>query len=56
MILKGEYLKQQKQYFLIKILNIAFGIIKNHQKLKKNKLCYNEVKNDNNIFIYYKAI
>ncbi|KAL6604182.1 hypothetical protein U3516DRAFT_841665 [Neocallimastix sp. 'constans'] len=24
-------------------------------KLKKNKLCSNEVKNDNNIFIYYKA-
>jgi len=23
---------------------------------KKNKLCYNEVKNDNNIFIHYKAI
>ena len=29
-ILKGPYLKQQKQYFLIQILNITFGIIKNH--------------------------
>jgi len=27
-----------------------------NKKKKKNKLCYNEVKNDNNIFIYYKAI
>ena len=27
-ILKGPFLKQQKQYFLIPILNIAFSIIK----------------------------
>ncbi|KAG4107960.1 hypothetical protein H8356DRAFT_1416326 [Neocallimastix lanati (nom. inval.)] len=26
------------------------------REIKKNKLCYNERKNDNNIFIYYKAI
>ncbi|KAG4087793.1 hypothetical protein H8356DRAFT_1328519 [Neocallimastix lanati (nom. inval.)] len=38
--------------------NIKYCIwhYKKSLEIKKNKLCYNEVKNDNNIFIYYKAI
>ena len=30
--------------------------LENKKNKNKNKLCYNEVKNDNSIFIYYKAI
>jgi len=39
-------------------INIKYCIwhYKKSLEIKKNKLCYNEVKNDNNIFIYYKAI
>jgi len=38
--------------------NIKYCIwhYKKSLEIKKNKLCYNEVKNNNNIFIYYKAI
>ena len=38
--------------------NIKYCIwhYKKSLEIKKNKLCYNEVKNYNNIFIYYKAI
>ncbi|KAG4085174.1 hypothetical protein H8356DRAFT_1435539 [Neocallimastix lanati (nom. inval.)] len=61
------YVKELDSFY-----TISFAILKNKEqetykklfeKLKKmlihklkKKLCYNEVKNDNNIFIYYKAI
>jgi len=57
-ILKGTYLKQQKTIF--PNTNIKYCICHYKKSLeikkKKNKLCYNEVKYYNNIFIYYKVI
>ena len=44
------------KYFLIYQLNIVYGIIKDCQKFKKNKLCYNKVEYNYNIYLFYKAI
>jgi len=54
--LKGVYLKQQKTIFPNTNIKYCIWHYKKSLEIKKNKLCYNEVKNYNNIFIYYKAI
>ena len=53
MILKKNLSKAAKT--IIPNTNIKYCIwhYKKSLEIKKNKLCYNEVKNNNNIFIYY---
>jgi len=55
-ILKKNLSKAAKT--IIPNTNIKYCIwhYKKSLEIKKNKLYYNEAKNDNNIFIYYKAI
>ena len=48
--------KAAKTIFPNTNIKYCFWHYKKSLEIKKNKLCYNEVKNNNNIFIYYKAI
>ena len=48
----------QKKFLLMQILNIVYGILKEHQKLKKKKkeLCSNKVEKIKDLYIYYNNI
>ena len=40
----------------MKILNTVYGILKEHQKLKKKELCGNKVEKIKDLYIYYNNI